>query len=106
MAPIVVEGGPEAVRAHAGRTLMLMWPDYMGFGSYGLSCLEGYGGDTLVLIGEWRGRTLCDSTAGQSFSEEFQAAVEAEFVLDEEVRLPNWPFFLDTCRVWRRRATA
>lgn len=51
----VQEGGPAEVAKHPGRTLVLMWPDYQGRGSYGLECLAGYAGETLVLAGEWRG---------------------------------------------------
>lgn len=72
-ADFVSEGGPEQVTTalspscmryrvcnpspqvtdHPGRTLVLMWPDYAGCGTYGLSCLEKYSGDRLILVGEW-----------------------------------------------------
>ena len=90
------------------RTLVLMWPDYHGHGSYGLACLRQYAGARLALVGEWRGRTFGAYTAGipetgQSFSAEFQTAVEAEFQLEQNIRLPNWPYYLDTLMVWRRK---
>ena len=104
----VDEGSPEEVARHTERTLVLMWPDYHGHGTYGLACLQQYAGTRLALVGEWRGRTFGAYTAGipatgQSFSLEFQQAVEADFELEQIVRLPNWPFYLDTLMVWRRR---
>ena len=107
----VVEGGPERAAAHPERTLVLMWPDYEGRGGYGLACIEAYiraGGERLVLVGEWRGATFGACTEGigdhgQSFSAEVQAAVEGAFEVEEVVRLPNWPLFLDVCVAWRRR---
>ena len=105
----VVEGSPEEAARHTERTLVLMWPDYHGHGTYGLACLQRYAGERLALVGEWRGRTFGAYTAGipatgQSFSLEFQQAVEKDFELEQVVQLPNWPFYLDTLMVWRRRA--
>ena len=73
-----------------------------------MSCLDGYCGQVLLLVGEWAGRTFGEyreglPTTGQSFSAAFQAAVEAEFELLRVVRLPTWPYFLDTLMVWTRR---
>ena len=72
-------GGLETV--HQDRTLLLMWPDYMGFGTYGLQCLQQYKGQKLILIGEWKDSTFGSyakgiSEHGQSFSLEFQQKVE------------------------------
>ena len=60
------------------------------------------------VVGEWRGATFGACTDGigdhgQSFSAEVQAAVEGAFEVEEVVRLPNWPLFLDVCVAWRRR---
>lgn len=106
-----VDGGPEAVaeRENAGRTLVLMWPDYAGRGSYGAACLRRYGGEVLVLVGEWADSTHGAALAtdlpphGQSFSRELQREVETRFALEERVELPNWPGCLDALMVWRRR---
>ena len=102
-------GGPEVIREHANRVLVLMWPDYRGQGSFGLKCLEEYEGDTLVLVGEWQGRTFGRYTAGlhdhgQSFSREFQSAVTATYVEEAVYRLPNWPLFLDCVMVYKRKS--
>ncbi|KAL1515957.1 hypothetical protein AB1Y20_002570 [Prymnesium parvum] len=97
-----------SVEAHAGRTLVLMWPDYAGRGSYGVRCLQKYRGDRLILVGEWRDATLGAFSAGmaetgQSFSAELQQLVESEFELESRQRLPNWPLFMDVFMVWRRK---
>lgn len=105
----VAEGGPEAAAAHAGRALLLAWPDYRGLGTYASCCLAHYTGSTLLLLGEWRGRTLGvhappgKGEHGQSFSAAFQMKVEAEWRLVEQERLPSWPFFIDSLMVWTRR---
>ncbi|CAK9071622.1 unnamed protein product [Durusdinium trenchii] len=96
----VLPGGPEMISQYPDRTLVLMWPDYMGYGTYGLDCLHHYKGDKLILIGEWRTSTLGQYTSGisnhgQSFSLDFQLKVEEDFQLVEALNLPTWPLFLD-----------
>ncbi|KAL1495305.1 hypothetical protein AB1Y20_017164 [Prymnesium parvum] len=71
------DGSVAQVEAHTGRTLVLMWPDYAGRGSYGVRCLQKYHGDRLILVGEWRDANLGAFSAGmaetgQSFSAELQ----------------------------------
>lgn len=88
------------ISQYPDRTLVLMWPDYMGYGTYGLDCLHHYKGDKLILIGEWRTSTLGQYTSGisnhgQSFSLDFQLKVEEDFQLVEALNLPTWPLFLD-----------
>ena len=105
----VLPGGPEVIREHADRTLVLMWPDHRGKGSFGVKCLEEYEGETLVLVGEWRGRTFGAYAAGlddhgQSFSPEFQAQVAGAYDEQEVYRLPNWPLFLDCVMVYKRKS--
>ena len=107
----VLQGGPEMASSESDRTLVLMWPDYAGRGRYGISCLRGYSGSVLVLVGEWRGATFGSYSAGlpetgQSFSAEFQAEVEDGFELVEEIPLPNWPYFLDRLAIWKRKVSA
>eukprot|EP00960_Hanusia_phi_P047034 758184-Hanusia_phi.AAC.12 len=70
-------GGSEMIKEHQDRTLVLMWPDFLGKGSFGLQALEEYAGEFLILVGEWKGRTWGAYTPelddhGQSFSQEFQ----------------------------------
>ena len=90
------------------RALVLMWPDCSGTGTYGTECLRHYGGDTLVLVGEWNGHTCGSYTDsvplhGQSFSKEFQDEVEANFEKVETCRLPTWPLVFDVLTIWRRK---
>ncbi|CAE7522314.1 LSMT-L [Symbiodinium necroappetens] len=104
----VLEGGVEVVQEHqAGRTLVLMWPDWLGLGTYGLECLKAYEGKELILVGEWRTSTFGSyapsiSQHGQSFSLEFQKKVESDFCLVERIELPRWPLFLDCLQIFRR----
>eukprot|EP00811_Abedinium_folium_P036061 NODE_8805_length_1468_cov_10.201342.p1 GENE.NODE_8805_length_1468_cov_10.201342~~NODE_8805_length_1468_cov_10.201342.p1 ORF type:complete len:270 (+),score=45.01 NODE_8805_length_1468_cov_10.201342:277-1086(+) len=88
-----------------GRTLLLLWPDLHGIGEIGLKLLGRYEGTNLLLVGEWRGRTLgLVNPWGQSFSEGFVDRVEGAF---EETRaavpLPTWPLYRDVVAFWRRR---
>lgn len=102
-------GGPGAAAEHADRALVLMWPDYGGKGTYALDALRAYRGDTLVLVGEWAGRTFGSYSAalpetGQSFSSDAQAYVEEHFAEVEVMRLPSFPMSLDCVAVYARRA--
>eukprot|EP00933_Yihiella_yeosuensis_P036281 TRINITY_DN30012_c0_g1_i1.p1 TRINITY_DN30012_c0_g1~~TRINITY_DN30012_c0_g1_i1.p1 ORF type:complete len:746 (+),score=145.37 TRINITY_DN30012_c0_g1_i1:130-2367(+) len=104
----VKPGGPEVVVQHPERTLVLMWADIEGFGTYGLQCLEGYQGDSLILVGEWKTSTYGAYTTGmsehgRSFSKEFQESVEERFELVESVSLPNWPLALDRLALFKRK---
>jgi len=82
-----------------------MWPDYQGAGTFGVECLKMYTGKTLVLAGEWSGRTFgLVQPWGQSFSKEFQDIVERDFEQVYVQSLPRWPLFLDVLMVWQRRA--
>ena len=105
----VLEGGPEVIRQHQDRTLVLMWPDYNGCGSFGLECLEAYEGEYLVLIGEWQGRSFGSYTAGlqesgQSFAKGFQEQVAAVYRESQVFRLPNWPLFADCVAIYKRKS--
>ncbi|CAE8601529.1 unnamed protein product [Polarella glacialis] len=105
----VQPGGPEVVEKYPDRTLVLMWADYMGWGTYGLQCLQGFKGQHLILVGEWRTATFGDyapgmSEHGQSFSLELQQFVEECFTLVQTVTLPNWPLALDKLMLWQRRS--
>lgn len=105
----VLAGGPEQIALHPDRALVLMWPDYLGQGAFGLECLEAFEGETLLLVGEWQGRTYGGympglGQHGQSFSQEFQAEVASLFVEEAVLRLPNWPLFADVLMVFRRKS--
>eukprot|EP00755_Sulcionema_specki_P003899 Sspe_Gene.3953::Locus_1320_Transcript_1_1_Confidence_1.000_Length_2410::g.3953::m.3953 len=101
-------GGPEVVRSAGSRTLLLMWPDYLGEGTYGMECVEGYSGEVLLLVGEWRDSTLGSyegtiPPTGQSFSVTMQHYVETHFTLEKTATLPNFPLYKDRVMVWRRK---
>ena len=103
----VLQGGPEVASKYEDRSLVLMWPDYSGFGSYALECLQHYQGQKLILIGEWSNSTFGAyargiSKHGQSFSLEFQSKVEENFQLVEALNLPTWPLFLDRLQVFEK----
>merc|ERR1712187_216489 len=89
------------------RTLVLMWPDHQGRGSFGSTCLRHYAGAKLLLVGEWLGST-CGllNHWGQSFSQDFVLAVEEDFELEQRLPLPCWPLALDSVMGWRRKAQA
>jgi hypothetical protein len=102
------EGGPQVVCQHADRTLVLMWSDYMGSGTFGLECVRNYTGKTLILVGEWHDWTLGSSTPGtpahgQAFSLSMQQLVDKEYERVQTVALPNWPAHVDRLMVFKRR---
>jgi hypothetical protein len=86
---------PPPTHTHVGRTA-------------GRACLQGYSGDTLILVGEWEGSTFGElrpgmgGEHGQSFSPEFQQEVEREFELVKSVPLLNWPTCCDVLQIWKR----
>ena len=103
-------GGPEAAgkAEHQDKTLVLMWPDFMGSGTFGLEALKHYKGKTLALVGEWAGATYGVyaeglQPSGQSFSPLCQQYVEHHFELLRCVPLPNWPLCGDSLRIYRRK---
>eukprot|EP01064_Diplonema_japonicum_P021236 TRINITY_DN30785_c0_g1_i1.p1 TRINITY_DN30785_c0_g1~~TRINITY_DN30785_c0_g1_i1.p1 ORF type:complete len:770 (+),score=194.99 TRINITY_DN30785_c0_g1_i1:43-2352(+) len=105
----IKKGGP-GVAAGTDRTLVLMWPDFMGKGTFGLECLKNYTNDTLILIGEWADSTFGVYTptlqpTGQSFSPAFQYYVSQHFEEVTRVPLPNWPLYKDVLMVFKRRET-
>ena len=74
-----------------------------------LECLKGYKDAVLILLGEWHEAGTFGSFApgmspnGQSFSLEFQQAVEEDLELLKTLRLPNWTMSLDSVRLFRRK---
>ena len=108
-----VSGGPEAagLPENQGKALVLMWPDFMGKGTFGLDAVRRYTGETLALVGEWADATLGVYTdglqpTGQSFSPAFQSYVQRTFEKVDDVALPAWPLYGDKLTVWKRRAEA
>ncbi|CAK0823579.1 unnamed protein product [Prorocentrum cordatum] len=107
-------GALAAARARgAGRTLVLLAVDRARGGggpcaeSAAAACLRAYSGETLLLVGEWRGHTFgLHGAAGGSFAAAFQEGVAAAFWEEASEPLPCWPLALDRVSVWRRRGAA
>ena len=104
------QGPPEVVSSHSDKTLLLMWPDFMGLGDFGHQALLQYSGNTIITVGEWADATLGaysselqNTFSGQSFSTAFQLKMSREFDLQETVRLPSWPLYCDELRVYSRK---
>eukprot|EP00578_Thalassiosira_sp_NH16_P007091 CAMPEP_0181121908 /NCGR_PEP_ID=MMETSP1071-20121207/25007_1 /TAXON_ID=35127 /ORGANISM="Thalassiosira sp., Strain NH16" /LENGTH=527 /DNA_ID=CAMNT_0023206795 /DNA_START=147 /DNA_END=1730 /DNA_ORIENTATION=- len=118
---IVRDGGVEQIsRAdHAGRTLMLSWPDIVGDeastdadrGSFGMDALRAYEGGTCVYVGELGPNVVRAKEGwgdpfppgGSSASAAFQEELHSRFVLEKRVVLPNWPPYNSHLTIWRRR---
>ena len=82
----------DAVRRHAGRTLMLCWPPYEDDGA-SYQALRAYAGDVLIHIGE---------RDGASGSVRFHREIALNWTPIEEIDLPHWPRLDDRLRVYRR----
>jgi len=114
---VVEEGGPEALMGLGAsfQSLVLMWPDYGGKGTFGLDCARTWllqeNGKRLICVGEWAGKGTFGAMGtpgwaehGQSFSRECQAFVEEHCRLVSSIALPNWPLFLDAVQIFERRS--
>lgn len=100
----VRRGGPEELRAHAGRTLFLCYPDDFEESAESLAarCLAEYGGDTVAHAGELLGDTLQENPWGKTTGGAFQELLAADFHCVLRVPLPSWPGSNDSLTVWRR----
>jgi hypothetical protein len=109
-------GGPEVLSKNSGmldRTLFLCYPDEDDHEtesnsdptSMGASCLEHYGGDHVIYVGELYPDTLSLDQApwGRSASPEFQVRLATEFHCILRVPLSsNWLHVRDSISVWKR----
>lgn len=118
---LVQDGGVEQVSCedHAGRTLMLCWPDIVGDeastdadrGSFGVDTLKAYKGDTVIYVGELGPSVVRAAKGwgdpfppgGSSSSAAFQEELHSQFVLETRVLLPNWPPYNSHLTIWRRK---
>lgn len=92
----VASGTPESASldpALRARPLLLVWPPLAqnGESCMALESLTRLAPHTVISVGEWRGRTG---------SPEFHAFLEANYRLERELSLPNWPGFKDTLRIY------
>jgi len=99
-------GGAEAAEGQCDRVLLLAWP-YEGRGRRGwdADCLARYGGDTVVYVGDWRGRTRAARASGLTASPAFQEALQRDFRCVRRVAVSRWPMVADELSVWERHAT-
>lgn len=88
----VIEGEASRVRDHADATLFLCWPPYKD--PMAADALAHYHGDTVIYVGEFRGRTADDL---------FHTRLEADWILERELKIPSWPGFRDALHVFRRK---
>ena len=87
----ILEGNAQSVASHADRALLLCWPplgEPMAF-----EALRAYAGNTVIYVGEWRGRT-----ADPLFHDE----LENGFARQSETVIPSWPGYSDRISVWKR----
>ncbi len=89
----VLQGGPEVLRRHGERTLLLCWPDpWSGFDE---ASLLAYQGEHLALIGE-------PGKDGPG-SKGFQARLERSWQRIERAPVPRWHSSQDRLVVYARR---
>ncbi|XP_032220374.1 uncharacterized protein LOC116603372 [Nematostella vectensis] len=95
-------GGPELLRDHQDRVLLIAWPDNEESSTFGIDCLNNYKGDTIIHIGELLGETFSANPWGQSSSRDFQLRLAETFRCVSRVQLPNWPGHMDSLTIWSR----
>jgi hypothetical protein len=119
---MVRDGGVEQAssKEHAGRALMLCWPDIVGDsasddadrGTFGYDTLKAYNqGDIVIYVGELGPSVVRASKGwgdpfppgGSSASAAFQDELRARFELTQRVELPNWPPYNSHLTVWKRK---
>jgi hypothetical protein len=89
----ILEGGPEMVAKHSGRTLFLCWPPYSN--PMAADCLKHYRGKRLVYVGEDDGGCTGDW--------EFHRIIESEFVRVDCVYIPQWFGIHDQMMIYKRK---
>lgn len=82
----------DCLSQHQDRALFLCWPPLNE--SMAFETLQAYRGNTVIYVGEWRGRT-----ADASFHDE----LEKRFTRENETAIPNWPGFSDRISVWKAK---
>jgi hypothetical protein len=96
--PVLPSDSAAAVRSNADRVLFLCWPPYDDdAASY--AALRAYQGDTLLYIGELRGR---NSSPGATGTVRFHRELTLNWSVAEQVALPTWPGLRDRLVVYRR----
>ena len=89
----VNSGSHEECANHSERALMLCWPSYES--DFATKCLSTYTGNVVAFIGEGKGGCTADDS--------FFDLLETEWVLESQIKIPNWAGFEDDLCIWRRR---
>ena len=86
-------GSPQSISERSEReTLLLCWPPLNN--PMSTQSLRSYTGNTVIYIGEWRGRTA---------EADFHDELETMWNLKETLDIPNWPNFSDRLYIFKRK---
>lgn len=99
------------------RALLLCWPyegsEQRGWDADALEHYTGCGGDTVIYVGDWTGRTRSFQPQGMTSSPAFQTHLQKHFVCEtwsnpEKPRISTgkWPMVADELTIWRRKEAA
>lgn len=88
-------GEPSTLVSHPDRTLLLCWPPYDN--AFARQCLDTYGGNTLIYIGEGDGGCTADY--------EFFYRLDVGWQLLEMIEIPRWLGIHDAMFVYQRKET-
>ena len=102
------DGGPEVLQQeeNSERNLFLCFPDE-DEGGLGLACLEKFGGEFVLHVGELfgDGKEVGMAPFGRSSSPEFQSTLARDYHCLLKMKLPVWPHEGQTFSIWKRTAT-
>lgn len=88
----VIQGGPNDLRRHDDRTLLLCWPPYAE--PFAADCLDNYAGKRLIFIGEDDGGCTGDTDLFDKLKQDWK--------LVEVVDIPCWPGIHDAMYMYER----
>jgi hypothetical protein len=91
----VLPGGPHRLTRHPGRTLFLCWPPQDE--PMAEQCLQAYGGQTLIYVGELDAELASDPESPAPLADPFE-----EWALAQWLELPRWESVNDQLFVLRR----
>jgi hypothetical protein len=86
----VVKGGPEVLRLHADRTLLLCWPG--PWSAFDETALRAHSGDHVAFVGD------SDSGSGR-----FSRLLRRSWIAVDEAPVARWPTAEDGLVVYRRK---
>jgi hypothetical protein len=90
---VIATPAQEAVREHAEKTLLMVWPE--AGEEWSCDALTAYGGERLIYVGvPERGRLQDDR---------FHDAIEQSWSLETRIRIPRFPSYQDAVFVYSRK---